>query len=167
MAINAIFNVDTASMKAYSAMLTKAKAPQMEAFRSTITNEGGQLIGGRAAELASWSKKIPRTIRWRTQSASLYKVTLVVSAGYKGVPIAKWYELGHTQDHSGWWHPAWPHGKRKSWKWVPQAKGEYHRPYLYPALQEMTPKVNQVCLKALVTALVTSVPYMHLTVTSS
>lgn len=166
MAINATFNVSTASMKSFSALLVAAKAPQMEAFRSTLTNNGGQLIGGRAAELASWSKQIPRTIRWRTTSANLYSVTLVVSAGYKGVPIAKWYELGHTNGKLTWWHPAWPRGKRKHWKWVPQAKGEYHRPYLYPALQEKTPQVNQVCLKALVTALVTSVPYFTATLAS-
>lgn len=154
------FQCNTAGLKLLSSLLISCQPGVMAAFRKSVNDDGGPLIGGRAAELSAWSKKIPRTIRWRT-TGNMAKVTLIVSAGYKGVPIAKWYELGHTQDHSGWWHPAWPHGKRKSWKWVPQAKGEYHRPYLYPALQERQGQVAQVAMGAIIDATVAAIPYMN------
>lgn len=169
MAGSVTINADVAALRALSSFLAVAQPAVLADFRKTINDKGGYLVGSRAQELSQWSKQIPRTIRWYSRG-SLAKVTLVVSAGYKDVRIARWYELGHTNRSLSWWHPVWPGRRvsplqdkirRKKWHWVPQAKGASHRPYLYPALQERKGQVVQVTLNALIDATIAAVPYMH------
>jgi hypothetical protein len=165
MATTTTITADVSALQALSVAIAASVPDVIKAYRQTIQDVGGYLIGSRAMELSQWSKKIPRTIRWNTRASGLTNMQLTVLAGYKSVPIAKWYELGHTDKSTTWRHPVWPgHAPRKDWRWVVQAKGDYHRPYLYPALQQRKDQVAQVTIDAMVAAVVAAVPYFSASV---
>jgi hypothetical protein len=150
------FKANTDGIKILSAALKQCIPDSAAQLRKTIRDDVGPLIGHAAERNADWSKKIPRTIRWTASGT-----TVRVRAGYKSVPIAKWFEQGHSASSKTlgkWDHPRGIPGigfdarlPRDKWPWGPQRVP--HRPYLKPALEETRKEAGQRILLALVDTL--------------
>jgi hypothetical protein len=153
-----VFSVNTQAFQDFILQLNEASAEIGQGYRNFFKNYG-KIVTDAADQRLAWSKKIPRTSR--TQ-AFPYKV--IIRYGYKTTPIAKWYEVGHTNKSNSWWHPVWPdHHPRDKWKWVVQAKGAYHRPYLRPATEEVAPRFAADLGQQVVNTIVDVVSAFHQT----
>lgn len=143
---------NTDAMKALAKALESLNPATDKAVRQRMS-KAGDIIADQARANASWSHKIPRTIR-----STVFRGTSVrVTAGYKSVPIARWYELGRTNASAIWRHPVFPSSKwalkgigeaRKHWHWATQRDPK--RPYLKPALEQSKEQVAKVLLNAII-----------------
>jgi hypothetical protein len=142
-----VINANTDGLKLFAKQLKKA-VPEVSAQMRTGIKAGGTLIANAAKQKAP-GVKIRPTIKVRVVANAAK-----VSAGNRNVPIAAMYELGHSPKSSGWWHPVFPQGfsSRSTWNWVQQPRP--HRPYLHPALRDMTPEAKKLVTEAVMSALV-------------
>lgn len=88
--------------------------------------QAAEVIAARAKVNASWSKRIPRSVRIYQLTAHGHIAT--IAAGGVRAPQAYTFEAPDGPV----WHPVWGHGPRKDWHWVRQEP----RPFLAPAGDE-------------------------------
>lgn len=108
----------------------------------------GEAVAVNARSRASWSTRIPKTVRVRT-SFRLDREGVDIIAGGKDAPHARPYE-GITGKAS-FRHPVYADAKnkiRKQWKWVPEPT----RPFLIPAAQELEGPTTEMVQAALLAA---------------
>lgn len=121
----------------------RALPKEARKFARPKLRQAGELIAADARNRASWSQRIPGTIKVRT-SFRFERETVTVTAGGPNAPHARPYE-GSRRDPFR--HPvhADPNKTRGDWTWVSQAA----RPYLIPAGRAKSPEVLPLLHQAL------------------
>lgn len=126
------FSIDTTSLKKLIRDLEESE-PGIIKETNVALREGAALVAGEARALASWSSRIPNSVRVLGSGART-----VVKAGGSGAPHAAAYE--HLGAPGVFRHPVF--GNRSVW--VQQQA----RPFLAPALIHQEPHViNEVVNK--------------------
>lgn len=113
-----MLSADARSLKNLGRELRRSRPEIMRATQRGL-REVGQKVAEKAKENASWSSRIPQTIKPRVSGLT----AVVVKAGGPSAPHAKPYE--HAGAHGTFRHPVF--GDRKNW--VTEAA----RPFLHPA----------------------------------
>lgn len=116
-----MFSADASSLRTLGAQLRKAQ-PAMYRAAKTSLRAVGEKVAVRARANASWSTRIPATVKVR--SAGLTSV--IVSAGGPAAPEAK--PLEHAGASGTFRHPVF--GNRNVWV------DQQARPFLHPAAME-------------------------------
>lgn len=113
-----MLSADARALKTLGRQLRQARPEIMKATQRGL-REVGRHVADKAKENASWSSRIPQTIKPRVSGLT----AVVVKAGGPSAPHAKPYE--HAGAHGTFRHPVF--GDRKNWV------SEDARPFLHPA----------------------------------
>lgn len=126
-----------ADMRALPEATRKAIRPQLRAAGGAIVND--------AKSRASWSTRIPGTIRMVTSFRD-EREGVTVTAGNASTPHARPYE--EITGRGSFRHPVFPDSKNKTsrdWRWVTQTS----RPFLFPAAEAKSEEVTGLVRAAL------------------
>jgi hypothetical protein len=138
------FKANASQLRSLGTQLRRAQPDVYKQVRKAVREEA-RIVAASAREKASWSTRIPATVR----VSALGVNTAVVRAGNdKTAPHAKPFE--HA-GHSGTFrHPVHgdPRKTRSEWAWVTQQA----RPFLHPAAWERLPETVRHLGQAVITA---------------
>lgn len=125
------FKANASDLTKLGTRLRKSHPEVSKQLRRAVRAEGRK-IADAAKGKASWSTRIPDTIRVAAQGVN----TAVVRAGGKDAPHAAAYE--HSGRAGTFRHPVFADGSktRDQWTWVNQQA----RPFLHPAALERLPE---------------------------
>lgn len=126
-----------ADMRALTAATRKAVRPRLRA--------AGKLVVDAARSKASWSTRIPGTVRMST-SFRENREGVTITAGGKAAPHARPYE--GFSGYASFRHPVFADRARKTskgWTWVTQVT----RPFLFPAARQTEEQTTAMVLSAL------------------
>lgn len=127
-----VLRANTSQLRRLGAELRAVDPEVYKRSRSAI-REVARDVAADAKNKASWSTRIPETVRVSSQSLN----TAVVRAGGPKAPHARPYE--HAGRHGNFRHPV--HGSpmktRSEWAWVTESA----RPFLHPAALEKLPEL--------------------------
>lgn len=116
-----MLSADAASLKRMGAALRRSQPAMYKELQRALREEG-QKIARRAKDNASWSTRIPATVKVRTSGVN----SVIISAGGAAAPEAK--PLEHAGAEGTFRHPVF--GDRQVWVDQPA------RPFLHPAALE-------------------------------
>jgi hypothetical protein len=120
-------SIDTTELKLFAKVVRSASPAASRHMREKL-REIGEIVADRARSKASWSTRIPGSIKVRTTG-----VKLSVVAGGDAAPHARVYEMGSQRNRSMVRHPVF--GNRQVWAQNPT------RPFLLPALRDVEPEI--------------------------
>jgi hypothetical protein len=111
-------------------------------IRAAVQTSGAGIVA-KARANASWSTRIPGSIRMRVSFAARGAGVTVVSSK-RAAPHGRPYEMGSKGTSGELRHPVFGHRDR----WVPEAT----RPFFFPAVAEATPEMLRAMDKAITDA---------------
>ena len=128
-------SIDATELKQFAKVI-RAASPKAATHMRQKLREVGEMIAEDARTKASWSTRIPQSIKVRTAGV---KVSIV--AGDANAPHARPYEVGSKRNRQEVRHPVF--GNRQVWASNPT------RPFLLPALRAREAEVQAAILKVI------------------
>lgn len=134
----AAVGADTEAMSRLAKQLRQCSPAGAKAFRSGL-REAGELVKQKAAANASYSSRIPGSLKVRATGRGNVNITAGGAAAPNGAPIEN-RGRGHVR------HPIFGRGDRSTWRWTEKNS---HPSFLFAALLEMSPAALKVAGSAM------------------
>jgi len=131
--------IDAEGLRTLAKDLRTAKAAESRILRDAL-KAGAEIVAVDARSRASWSSRIPSTIKANGSTAGRAWVT----AGGPGAPHATFWEATTGSGHR---HPVFGRRDRSGWTWTDKPGP---RPFMVPALQAKADQVADFFADAIV-----------------